>query len=453
MRAAQRLSILAIAIATTVSVLAASAGAAANVQLISTDTLATPTNTKIEHQTEVEPDTFAVGSTIVSAFQVGRIPNGGAAAIGWSTSSDGGTTWSNGLLPGLTKATSVPGPYDRATDASVAYDAAHGKWLVTTLAMTGSAGVAVALNSSTNGTTWGTATVAANKGSNLDKNWITCDNTASSPYYGHCYIEYDSETAGDLIYNTTSADGGVTWSTPQTTADSVHGIGGQPVVRPDGTVVVPADNAAESAIISYRSIDGGQTWSAATTVTPVQHHAVHANMRVNKLPSAEVDSAGTVYAAWEDCRFRTRCSSNDIVIASTSDGVTWSGPVRVPIDALTSTVDHFIPGLAVDSSTSGVGAHLALTYYFFPVANCSAATCQLQVGQISSSGGLSGWGSPTTLTSGPMQNKWLANTSQGRMVGDYISTSYVSGHPVGVFAVATAPDSQYHESMAAGTST
>jgi hypothetical protein len=452
MRAAQRLFLVAIGILSTVAMLAASAGAAANVQAISTDTLVTPSTLKAEHQTEVEPDTFASGSTIVSAFQVGRIPNGGAAAIGWSTSSDGGTTWSHGLLPGLTKAAPVPGPYDRGTDASVAYDAAHGTWLVATLAMTGSNGVAVTVNPSTNGTTWGNATVAATKGTGLDKSWIACDDTGSSPYYGHCYIEYDVEGSGDLIYNTTSTDGGLTWSAPKTTADSVHGIGGQPVVRPDGTVVVPADNAAESAIISYRSTDGGQTWSAATTVTPVQHHAVHANMRVNKLPSAEVDGAGTVYAAWEDCRFRTRCSSNDIVIASTADGATWSAPVRVPIDAATSTVDHFIPGLAVDPTTSGSGAHLAVTYYFFPVANCSGAACQLQVGQISSSSGLGGWGSPTTLTSGPMQNKWLASTSQGRMVGDYISTSYVSGHPVGVFAAATAPDSQYHESMVAGSS-
>jgi hypothetical protein len=38
------------------------------------------------------------------------------------------------------------------------------------------------------------------------------------------------------------------------------------------------------------------------------------------------------------------------------------------------------------------------------------------------------------------------------MVGDYISTSFVSGRPVAVFAVATAPDAAgYHEAMAAGS--
>ncbi|HEU5376738.1 MAG TPA: hypothetical protein VFV38_14985, partial [Ktedonobacteraceae bacterium] len=35
------------------------------------------TNTSSQHQTEVEPDTFSFGSTIVTAFQTGRISGGG----------------------------------------------------------------------------------------------------------------------------------------------------------------------------------------------------------------------------------------------------------------------------------------------------------------------------------------------------------------------------------------
>src|SRR5438034_5304672 len=35
------------------------------------------TNASSQHATEVEPDTFAFGPTIVSAFQVGRIHDGG----------------------------------------------------------------------------------------------------------------------------------------------------------------------------------------------------------------------------------------------------------------------------------------------------------------------------------------------------------------------------------------
>src|SRR5947207_6622585 len=47
------------------------------------------TNASSQHATEVEPDTFAFGPTIVSAFQVGRIHDGGGADIGFATSSDG----------------------------------------------------------------------------------------------------------------------------------------------------------------------------------------------------------------------------------------------------------------------------------------------------------------------------------------------------------------------------
>src|SRR3954449_11226216 len=55
------------------------------------------------HHASVEPDSFSNGSTIVAAFQVGRIYDGGACAIGWATSTNNGGTWTSGLLPGLTK--------------------------------------------------------------------------------------------------------------------------------------------------------------------------------------------------------------------------------------------------------------------------------------------------------------------------------------------------------------
>jgi len=62
-----------------------------------------------QHATEVEPHMFANGSTLVAAFQTGRIAQGGATDIGWATSTDGGTSWSHGFLPGLTKGKG-PGP-------------------------------------------------------------------------------------------------------------------------------------------------------------------------------------------------------------------------------------------------------------------------------------------------------------------------------------------------------
>jgi len=63
-----------------------SAAAQAQIPLVqlSTDTF---TDTDAQHMTEVEPDTFSFGSTIVSAFQVGRIGNEyhghGSGCAGW----------------------------------------------------------------------------------------------------------------------------------------------------------------------------------------------------------------------------------------------------------------------------------------------------------------------------------------------------------------------------------
>src|SRR2546427_6113491 len=75
------------------------AGASSELVRLSTDPYG---NSSSQHRTEVEPDTFAFGRTIVSAFQVGRIFGGGAANIGFATSTDSGATWTGGFLPGIT---------------------------------------------------------------------------------------------------------------------------------------------------------------------------------------------------------------------------------------------------------------------------------------------------------------------------------------------------------------
>src|SRR5207249_181434 len=68
------------------------------------------TNSTSQHKTEVEPDSYSFGSTIVSTVQVGRFNNGGSSNIGWATSTDGGSTWPNsGQLPGLTVFSSPAG--------------------------------------------------------------------------------------------------------------------------------------------------------------------------------------------------------------------------------------------------------------------------------------------------------------------------------------------------------
>ena len=390
------------------------------------------------HRTLVEPDTFANGSTIVAAYQVGRIYDGGACATGFARSANNGATWTSGLLPGITKWAGA-GPNDRATDPSVAYDAKHNAWLISSLTLREAGGVhgnsVVTSRSTDGGVTWGRPFTTAT-GGDLDKNWIVCDNTPTSAFYGNCYTQWDDHGAGNILRMSRSSDGGQTWSAPATNNSGV--IGGQPVVRPNGTVIVPTANANETAIGAFNSTNGGASWSAVTTIATIRHHRVAGGLREGPLPSAEIDGGGTVYVAWADCRFRTACGTNDIVLSHSlnATGTSWSAVARVPIDATNSGIDHFIPGLAVNKATSGAGAQLGLTYYSYP-----SGSTQLRVGFTSSTNAGSSWSTSQTLASG-MPTTWTATTSQGRMVGDYISTSYGSDNLAhGVFATASAPTS------------
>src|SRR5215212_4010832 len=334
------------------------------------------------HQANVEPDSFSNGSTIVAAYQVGRIYDGGACAIGFSTSTDNGATWTSGLLPGVTKYVGG-GTFDRATDAAVAYDAQDNVWMISSLVLTeagGVKGVGIYTSRSTDGgLTWGTPVAIPSTAGMIspDKNWIVCDNTASSPFYGNCYTEWDDNGAGNRMEMSRSTDGGLTWSVAATNSAGI--IGGQPVVRPDGTVIVPTANANETAIGAFNSTNGGVSWSAVTTIATIRHHTVAGSLREGPLPSAEIDGAGTVYVAWTDCRFRRACKINDIVLSHSLNaaGTSWSSVSRVPIDGTNSGIDHFIPGLAVNKATSSPGTQLGLTYYFYP-----SGSTQLSVGFI-----------------------------------------------------------------------
>ncbi|MFL6141260.1 MAG: sialidase family protein [Labedaea sp.] len=413
--------------------IAAAAPASANVAVtqVSSDPFA---DAQAQHRTEVEPDTFTFGNTIVSAFQTGRVSGGGSSDIGFATSTNGGATWTQGFLPGITGNVGA-GPCGQASDAAVAFDARHNAWLISSLGVNCPNTPVFTSRSTDGGLTWSRPITTAT-GSN-DKNWIVCDNTNSSPFFGNCYTEYDVTSNGNAMRMTTSSDGGATWGPARATGDNASGLGGQPVVRPNGTVLVPFQTGGQ--IRSFRSIDGGASWRSTVQVATVSHHTEAGNLRSEFLPTAEIDAAGTAYVAWSDCRFRSGCPANDIVISKSTSETTWAAPIRVPIDATTSTVDHFVPGIGIDRNTSGATARIGLTYYFYPTSNCTATTCQLNAGFVSSTNGGASWSTATQIA-GPMSLSWIPNTSQGRMFGDYISTSVrPGGNAFPVIPIASAP--------------
>lgn len=417
------------AIAVAVLVLVAFAPAQVSLVQLSEDTFTNPSS---QHMTEVEPGAFTWGSTIVTAFQVARIFGGGGADIGFATSTDGGAHWTNGYLPGIT-IFHGNGTYQAASDAAVAYDALHGVWLISTLPI-GNA-TAVAVSRSTDGINWSNPFFVTKTGG-PDKNWIVCDNTPTSKFYGHCYSEWDSTNAGDLIQMSTSTDGGITWSAPVGTQGNDFGIGGLPLVKPNGKVIVPI-LGFNGFVQAFSSSNGGKTWTASVNVGQFINHAEAGTIRSAGLPSAAIDAKGKVYVVWPDCRFRTNCSANDLVMSKSGNGTTWTVAKRIPIDAVSGGVDHFINGMAIEPGTAGATAHIGLAYYYYPVSNCGN-NCQLFAGFIQSSSGGAKWSAPQTL-GGPMNLTWLPDTFSGRMVADYIAVGFGGGKAFPIFALAQAP--------------
>ncbi|MEO8970996.1 MAG: sialidase family protein [Ktedonobacteraceae bacterium] len=413
--------------------------------LLSTDPYSNSTG---QYRTEVEPSSYAYGTTIVDTFQAGRFTDVGSANIGWATSTDSGTTWQQGFLPGTTKL--AGGPYDRITDPAVTYDAAHHTWMIATVVFiayqSGIAAPAVLVSLSTNGgTIWNNPITILDSGANggLDKDWITCDNTPTSPYFGNCYAQWDDYTRGDLIEMSTSRDGGRTWGTTKTTADQARGTSGYPLVQPNGIVIVPISNANETGIMVFRSTNGGASWSSPVLLTTVTSFASNAYFRDNILLTPQVDHAGTIYLVWVDCRFETNCQGNDLVMTTSSDGLSWSPVRRIPIAPQGSGINYYVSGLGIDAKTSGTTAHPGLTFYYYS-ASCSK-NCALSVGFVSSSNGGTSWSTRIRLGSS-MLSSWVAQGNN--KVGDYIATSFCNGNAFPIFALATAPSAgHFNEAM------
>ena len=120
-------------------------------------------------------------------------------------------------------------------------------------------------------------------------------------------------------------------------------------------------------------------------------------------------------------------------MSTTDDGVTWTAVRRVPIN---DGADHFIPGIGVNPGTTD---QLGLTYYYYANPACGkkqGPPCELSVGYVQSNDGGATWSDKQVLA-GPFPVAWTPDTSQGRMVGDYISTSWLNGRAFGAFAVAS----------------
>jgi len=230
------------------------------------------------HKTEVEPDTFAWGNTIVSAFHVARRPGSigwGSGDVGFATSTNGGVSWTHGDLAGLT-VNYKGGTYGAAADPSVAYDAKHGDWLISTLPLVGlSSGSQyigdVAVSRSTDGLTWEirstsirhiltTRTGVCATTDDESLLWKLLHGVGSGVWQRRCSAEPIERRRTDLG----SRIGFV---------DHAGGLGGEPQVQPNGTVIVPFEGGG---IDVFSSTNGGASWGKSQQIASIDSHFVAA---------------------------------------------------------------------------------------------------------------------------------------------------------------------------------
>jgi hypothetical protein len=378
-------------------------------------------NDDSQHESEVEPDSLTVAATTVSVFQVGRNHSGGAASIGFATSRDGGRTWREGLLPGLTEHTVPPGPSTRASDPVIAYDPVRGVWLANTLAI--AQGVTrLTVHRSRDGVSWtGPIDAALAQTQNLayDKNWLTCDNGAASPFRGRCYLAYTLvDDPRDSVALQRSDDGGRTWSPPTTFQIPVTGV--IPVVQPNGTLHLVFWSPRRG-MVSMRSTDGGATLGEPVTIAEFQSRNARP-LRSPPLVAVDVDAAGGVVAVWQDCRFNMGCSANDVVLSRSADGLAWSSPARV-----TSGRNAVMPTIGVEPRTG----RLAIAYYVIRADGIDA--------ELVTSADGARWSAPQRLNPRRMSLAWMPETTLGRMLADYIGVTWARGRPLVIYALASPP--------------
>ncbi|MGW4381012.1 sialidase family protein [Kitasatospora sp. NPDC004531] len=397
------------------------------------------TTADTQHSAAVEADSHAWGGTVVSAYQIGRGYSGGSTNTGFAVSRDAGLTWSSGELPGLTVA--AGGTHARASDPVVAYSAKHGAWIVGSLVIDGGFGTGIMVNRSTDGAAhWSAPSWAiGNDGDERDKEWIACDNWTSSPYYGTCYLTV-TRFGHYALEIAKSTDGGQSWT--RLSGSWPADTGSYPVIRPDGNVTVLY--GALGTVGAFTLTGGGTGWTNPVTVNNGSQYDV-VGLRDVSVASADVDSTGRIVAVWHGCKAATGCAWNNLVQATSTDGVNWTvNEIDTCQDTgLCAASNQFAPSVAADPLNPGR----------FAIVFNDLWNGAVSVRWTTSTDGGRTWKKPPATLADAMPLSRMPDTSQGRMLGEYLGIAVANGSVVTTFPVAAAPTDgkQFAQTMSSYT--
>lgn len=228
----------------------------------------------------------------------------------------------------------------------------------------------VCQKSTDNGNTWTGGTYAGLNGTKAqDKHWSVVDRTNNNIYITWTqFDEYGSENEADssIILFSKSLDAGNTWSAAKrinkNAGDCIDGDntveGAVPAVGPNGEIYVAW--AGPHGITFNRSNDVGETWLAEEIlIDPMPggwNYDISGIYRANGLPVTKCDLSGganhgTIYVNWSDQR--NGVSDTDIWLSKSTDGGdTWSSPIRVNDDE--TNRQQFLTWMDIDQTNGNL---------------------------------------------------------------------------------------------------
>jgi len=421
-------------------------------------------NTEVEPWVEVNPTN---SNNIVASWQQDRWSDGGARGLVAGVSSDGGTSWQQLAIPGLT-ACSGNLTFKRASDPWVSF-APNGS--LYNIALVTSGGItaagfpdsAVLVSKSTNGgSKWGKpTTLRSDSGPNVlnDKESVTADpNDSNLAYAVWDRLEIGNQNApppqvfehaigfrGPAWFARTT-NGGRSWEPARIIFDAGEinqTIANQIAVRPssaggdlfDFFVLIdniPPAQPASFALAFVHSSDKGATWSGARVIDTISRARVRDPetgqlVRTGDIaPDVTVDPAsGTLYAVWQDARFNGKAEI--AFTMSTDGGTTWTPAVR--INANSMNAPGFTPAVHVlPDGTVGV------SFYDFRNNTSDPSTLPTDYWLIHCHSGCSNPANWTeeTHVAGPFDMK-KAPQASGFFVGDYEGLDNVGGSFASLF--------------------
>lgn len=324
-------------------------------------------------------------------------------------STDGGSTFSDVLLPGWDSFSGANGLFKHvaaggdpvlafAPDGTLYYSALVYDF---SFANRTPSGVAVA-SSRDGGATWSTPVMVHYEDANTffnDKEWI------AAGAGGNVYVTwtlFKSKQGGYVSSNIVEAvshDYGATWSGLIAVSDSAHPFdqGSSPAVAPDGTVYVAyegnqASDVTKDQTVLARSTDGGLTFTNVEVgrvyddigcypfnVAQGRQRLSFEQFRVSSFPSLAIDPAtGGLAIAWTDDQNNAGCAAgatsfsgitnNQVKLVTSANGTTWTAPSQI-----TSGKDKVYPAVGANQGRVVVGYY---TRDYSPVPTATDHTCQ-----------------------------------------------------------------------------